>query len=57
MGMLTPLNGLSPKYLFYLMTSEGYKDFIAALEVLKLLPVSSPSPVSGSFFTAALLLL
>ncbi|MCA3176848.1 MAG: restriction endonuclease subunit S [Burkholderiales bacterium] len=31
MGMLTPLNGLSPKYLFYLMTSEGYKDFIAAL--------------------------
>jgi type I restriction enzyme S subunit len=53
MGMLTPLNGLSPKYLFYLMTSEGYKDFIAALsdganinnltfEKLKVFPVPVP---------------
>jgi len=31
MGMLTPLDGLLPKYLFHLMTSEGYKDFIGAL--------------------------
>ncbi|MBK9471849.1 MAG: restriction endonuclease subunit S [bacterium] len=31
MGMLTPLNGLSPRYLFHLMTSENYKDFIGAL--------------------------
>ena len=31
MGMLTPLNGLLPKYLFHLMTSEDYKDFIGAL--------------------------
>jgi type I restriction enzyme, S subunit len=31
MGMLTPLDGLLPKYLFRLMTSEGYKDFIGAL--------------------------
>ena len=31
MGMLTPLNGLSPRYLFHLMTSEDYKDFIGAL--------------------------
>ncbi len=31
MGMLTPLNGLLPKFLFHLMTSEGYKDFIGAL--------------------------
>ena len=31
MGMLTPLNGLLPRYLFHLMTSEDYKDFIGAL--------------------------
>ena len=31
MGMLTPRNGLLPKYLFHLMTSEDYKDFIGAL--------------------------
>ena len=31
MGMLTPLNGLLPKYLFHLLTSEDYKDFIGAL--------------------------
>jgi type I restriction enzyme S subunit len=31
MGMLTPLNGLLAKYLFYLMTSDDYKDFIGAL--------------------------
>jgi type I restriction enzyme S subunit len=31
MGMLTPRNGLSPKYLFHLLTSEAYKDFIGAL--------------------------
>jgi type I restriction enzyme S subunit len=31
MGMLTPMNGLLPKYLFHLMTSEDYKDFIGAL--------------------------
>ncbi len=31
MGMLTPLNGLLPKYLFHLMTSEDYKEFIGAL--------------------------
>ena len=31
MGMLTPLDGLLPKYLFHLMTSEDYKDFIGAL--------------------------
>jgi type I restriction enzyme S subunit len=31
MGMLTPLTGLLPKYLFHLMTSEDYKDFIGAL--------------------------
>ncbi len=31
MGMLTPLNELLPKYLFHLMTSKGYKDFIGAL--------------------------
>lgn len=53
MGMLTPLNGLLPKYLFYLMTSEAYKDFIAALsdganinnltfEKLKVFPVPVP---------------
>ena len=31
MGMLTPLKELLPKYLFHLMTSKGYKDFIGAL--------------------------
>ena len=31
MGMVTPKNGLLPKYLFHLMTSEAYKDFIGAL--------------------------
>ena len=53
MGMLTPLNGLSPKYLFHLMTSEDYKDFIGALsdganinnltfDKLKVFPVPVP---------------
>jgi type I restriction enzyme, S subunit len=28
MGMITPQNGLLPKYLFHLMTSNDYKDFI-----------------------------
>lgn len=53
MGMLTPLNGLLPKYLFHLMTSEDYKDFIGALsdganinnltfEKLKAFPVPLP---------------
>ena len=31
MGMITPKNGLLPKYLFHLMTSDSYKDFIGAL--------------------------
>ena len=31
MGMVTPRNGLLPKYLFHLMTSNTYKDFIGAL--------------------------
>jgi type I restriction enzyme S subunit len=31
MGMITPRNGLLPKYLFHLMTSDAYKDFIAEL--------------------------
>lgn len=31
MGMLTPRAGIDPKFLFYLMTSGAYKDFIAAL--------------------------
>jgi len=31
MGMLTPNSDLVPKYLFYLMTSGAYEDFIAAL--------------------------
>ena len=31
MGMLTPLNGLLPRYLFHLMTSEAYKGFIGRL--------------------------
>ena len=53
MGMLTPLNGLSPRYLFHLMTSEDYKDFIGALsdganinnltfDKLKVFPVPVP---------------
>ena len=31
MGMITPKNGLVPKYLFHLMTSDAYKDFIGEL--------------------------
>ena len=31
MGMLTPSRDLVPKYLFHLMTSGAYKDFIGAL--------------------------
>ena len=31
MGMITPKNGLLPKYLFHLMTSDTYKDFIGEL--------------------------
>jgi type I restriction enzyme S subunit len=31
MGMVTPKNGLNSKYLFHLMTSPDYKDFIGAL--------------------------
>jgi restriction endonuclease S subunit len=31
MGMVTPRNELLPKYLFHLMTSDAYKDFIGAL--------------------------
>jgi type I restriction enzyme S subunit len=31
MGMLTPSNDLVPKYLFHLMTSGAYEDFIGAL--------------------------
>ena len=31
MGMLTPCSELAPKFLFHLMTSGAYKDFIAAL--------------------------
>ena len=53
MGMLTPLSGLLPKYLFHLMTSEDYKDFIGALsdganinnltfDKLKVFPVPVP---------------
>jgi type I restriction enzyme S subunit len=53
MGMLTPLNGLSPRYLFHLMTSDDYKDFIGALsdganinnltfDKLKVFPVPVP---------------
>ena len=53
MGMLTPVNGLWPKYLFHLMTSEDYKDFIGALsdganinnltfDKLKVFPVPVP---------------
>ncbi len=53
MGMLTPLSGLLPKYLFHLMTSRDYKDFISALsdganinnltfDKLKVFPVPVP---------------
>ena len=31
MGMLTPKTGIVPKYLFYLMTSADYENFIGAL--------------------------
>ncbi len=31
MGLITPRNGLLPKYLFHLMTSPVYKDFIGDL--------------------------
>ncbi len=31
MGMITPMNGLVPKYLFHLMTSAAYKNFISEL--------------------------
>jgi type I restriction enzyme S subunit len=31
MGMITPKNGLVPRYLFHLLTSGAYKDFIGAL--------------------------
>ena len=31
MGMLTPNSGIVPKYLFYLMTSGEYEEFIGAL--------------------------
>jgi type I restriction enzyme S subunit len=31
MGMITPRNGLTPRYLFHLMTSGSYKDFIGEL--------------------------
>lgn len=31
MGMLTPKSGLAPKYLFHVMTSAAYKDFIGTL--------------------------
>ena len=54
MGMLTPCDELSPKYLFHLMTSYQYKDFIASLadgvninnlkfDDLRLFPVPFPS--------------
>jgi len=54
MGMLTPLNGILPKYLFHLMTSEDYKGFIGALsdganinnltfDKLRVFPVPVPS--------------
>lgn len=53
MGMITPLNGLLPEYLFHLMTSEEYKHFIGALsdganinnltfDKLKVFPVPVP---------------
>ena len=31
MGMITPKNGLVARYLFHLMTSDAYKEFIGAL--------------------------
>src|SRR5438270_13653323 len=31
MGLITPKNGLNPKYLFHLMTSPAYRNFITAL--------------------------
>jgi type I restriction enzyme S subunit len=31
MGMITPKSSILPKYLFYLMTSSAYKDFIGSL--------------------------
>lgn len=31
MGMITPKNGLVPKYLFHLLTAPAYRDFIAQL--------------------------
>lgn len=31
MGMVTPKNGLLPRYLFHVLTSERYKDFIGEL--------------------------
>jgi type I restriction enzyme S subunit len=31
MGMITPTDGLLPKYLFHLMTSSAYQDFISDL--------------------------
>jgi type I restriction enzyme S subunit len=54
MGMLTPCDELSPKYLFHLMTSYQYKDFISSLadgvninnlkfDDLRLFPVPFPS--------------
>jgi type I restriction enzyme S subunit len=55
MGMITPKNGLVSKYLFHLMTSPLYQDFIGALsdgvninnlkfDDLKQLRVPHPSP-------------
>ena len=54
MGMITPKSDLVPRYLFHLMTSEAYKDFIGALadganinnlkfDDLKLFPVPHPA--------------
>ena len=31
MGMITPKNGLLPRYLFHILTSDTYKDFISEL--------------------------
>jgi type I restriction enzyme, S subunit len=55
MGMVTPKNALVPKYLFHLMTSPAYKDFISALadganinnltfDQLKVFEVPHPKP-------------
>jgi type I restriction enzyme M protein len=55
MGMITPRNGLNSKYLFHLMTSPDYKDFIGALsdganinnlkfDDLKKFPIPYPKP-------------